>query len=430
MNMEEETQKTYTKMFGSDRNVFDIDVKSKIDTGGTLDETPNVLADTKFDGLLSVGKAMNVKTKKTQKENKSVNTHQMFNNKISSFDKNMSSMLSFGNKKNNFNVGNFISGSSKNIKKDFNVGNFLSMSTKSKNNFNVDKYVGGVEKQGWNRLKMQNNLNMFGDKDRDGVKNIFDCNPFDSSKQAEIHRVLGQSTRKVETYDVPIEERPVEVYDVERQPVQAEEPQVQQVQAEEPQQPSRFASGIKTLLIGTGLMKTEQQKIEEREYQKAMKEAEHKAKVQVYREIASGKTRGLYSGQLKKQRAIASRTQQPLYKRDVVEIREGLSRGAMEVTGSKAQGFDVSKFMGVGTSGYGIRMMAGGGRQLEQQPQQQIQQQTMPSQQQQEQQPISEPTASQPTSPQPQPGMVWSVKSKKWVRYTRKPYKQIYRQQY
>lgn len=41
------------------------------------------------------------------------------------------------------------------------------------------------------RMKMQNNLPMFGDYDKDKVPNIFDCDPFDPKKQAFIHDLVG-----------------------------------------------------------------------------------------------------------------------------------------------------------------------------------------------------------------------------------------------
>ena len=44
-----------------------------------------------------------------------------------------------------------------------------------------------VDKIGFNRIKQQKNLNLFGDRDGDGVKNIFDCQPRNKKKQGFIH---------------------------------------------------------------------------------------------------------------------------------------------------------------------------------------------------------------------------------------------------
>lgn len=51
----------------------------------------------------------------------------------------------------------------------------------------------------WSRLKIEGNLPMFGDKDKDKVMNIFDCQPYKKKEQALYHKVLSAITGKAQT---------------------------------------------------------------------------------------------------------------------------------------------------------------------------------------------------------------------------------------
>jgi len=51
-----------------------------------------------------------------------------------------------------------------------------------------------TEKLGWNRMKAQRGLSMFGDQDKDGTPNVFDCDPWDRKKQAVIDQALPGDT--------------------------------------------------------------------------------------------------------------------------------------------------------------------------------------------------------------------------------------------
>lgn len=63
-----------------------------------------------------------------------------------------------------------------------------------KNLFNVEVLarkgiIQRPDKVGWNRMKMQKGLSMFGDFDKDKVPNIFDCKPYDKMQQGLIHKL-------------------------------------------------------------------------------------------------------------------------------------------------------------------------------------------------------------------------------------------------
>lgn len=47
------------------------------------------------------------------------------------------------------------------------------------------------EKVAWSRLGKQKKINLFGDKDKDKLMNIFDCDPLNTKKQATYHKVLN-----------------------------------------------------------------------------------------------------------------------------------------------------------------------------------------------------------------------------------------------
>ncbi len=54
-----------------------------------------------------------------------------------------------------------------------------------------------TEMIGWSRLNKQKGLSLFGDADRDKTLNVFDCDPFDMTKQAKIHDLLKLGKEKV-----------------------------------------------------------------------------------------------------------------------------------------------------------------------------------------------------------------------------------------
>ena len=147
-------------------------------------------------------KGLDIEKKLNQKLN--VLDSSSFNFKGKSFDIqkkisnqfSMPSMSPFGNKGKSFNMNNKMKMSTMNITPSFNYkGKVPSFNYKGKVNeiekkmrFNINM---GLEKVGTDRLNKQKGLSMFGDKDGDRVPNIFDCQPYDKTKQAFIHKTLN-----------------------------------------------------------------------------------------------------------------------------------------------------------------------------------------------------------------------------------------------
>lgn len=73
--------------------------------------------------------------------------------------------------------------------------------------FSLSPDVSSPKNVGWKRMRQQKGLNMFGDYDKDGVANIFDCQPRDRNKQATYHKVLNFLGGKgyKEDYEVPLD---------------------------------------------------------------------------------------------------------------------------------------------------------------------------------------------------------------------------------
>lgn len=76
----------------------------------------------------------------------------------------------------------------------------------AKQNMFFKPIVGNTEQLSWNRVRKQYGLSLFGDQDRDGTPNVFDCDPWDRKKQAVIHdmvkfkRVINTPGGKLEVY--------------------------------------------------------------------------------------------------------------------------------------------------------------------------------------------------------------------------------------
>lgn len=55
---------------------------------------------------------------------------------------------------------------------------------------------GDLERAAWKRANNQKKISLFGDDDKDGVKNILDCRPLNFKKQGIAHRVKNLITGK------------------------------------------------------------------------------------------------------------------------------------------------------------------------------------------------------------------------------------------
>lgn len=553
----ENVDKTYNKVMGMEgQTPFGMgDIESKIDNGGSLDdETPNVLMDTKFNGLLSIGGSKKKSSKMVKSKNNFNNMSSMLNLGKTNSNFNVDKYLGTSSKKikGSFNPDNFLSMSSKKTKGGFNPSNFLSMSSKKTNgNFNVGKFIGGVkskndsfnvgkfiggvkntegnfdiskiiggsntEKQGWNRMNMQNNLSMFGDFDRDGTQNIFDCNPFDKTKQAKIHSMARD--KNLEVYSVepeqtndnyvelkprgritarqpqqlqqPMEEEPIipenvpEVgYDDIPTSGKQKQPQMEMVQewtskeeipstevgyVNKPTIRSKIGNTItgwgKETLSGLGLVKSDKRKQIEKQGKEMQSEVIKLAQAEAIKEITKAETKSQYNTRLKREIERRERMRDTnAFTRGIDSLNKGTRGAAGSILGGLGAGNPLNQeafSMALGerrgvapmelvpsssTSFQDkVNLSVGGnkfsGNMEEQEPQQTYRQQE-PQQtyrqpeQQTHRQPAPQQTYRQPArqqgpdTPPPQPGMVWSEASSKWVTYTRGRYnKNSYPQQ-
>jgi len=304
------------------------------------------------------------------------------------------------NKKSNIVVEKFLGN-----KKDNKINQFLMPVKKNMKvlqplqplNFNL-------ENVGWNRMQQQKNLSLFGDRDKDGVKNIFDCQPFNFRKQDRLSEVL-------EEYK-PEDEIPVEVVDEnEVEPVYSTEYEQEQV-AEEPKKSKileglknvggRFVRGTKKVLTDAEVIGTPQSNLYYTPERELFERAKLRGRLDAIRAIEREQ---LKRGSFSKGRA----------RRSFRELYTGLQLGSRQFTspqiiqasiepGIVQQGNKISNLIGLKRGGfYGERVIERG------EPQPQMQQPQMQQ--------------SQPTRPQFDPEQKkFSPYSKRRVTYIRGPY--------
>jgi hypothetical protein len=187
---------------------------SKIFSGKIYGDMPKIDVD-KTDKLVK-------DTVKTAKQSSGVIDNITFNS-----DKNIMNIKNkiYGNfsNKNNFNVKNILGNSSSN----HNVKNILGRTS----NISINGGYSNVEKQAWNRMKIQSYLPHWGDIDKDGVPNILDCQPLNPLKQGPENKLptykksgkgwVGTPVGSLRTYsqelDIP---EPVQLPRPVEQPVQ------------------------------------------------------------------------------------------------------------------------------------------------------------------------------------------------------------------
>lgn len=190
---------------------------------------------------------------------------------------------------------------------------------------------GGFEKIAWQRVGKQKKLNLFGDRDKDKLFNVFDCAPYNRKKQALYHKMIGTPVGKLETYKVeePAPEadisydynfpfQDIEVYKAGRKPnieVVEEEPMKKEGPSfidkvgwftkKAVQVGGKVKSGVKNTLTDVGIVKTPEERIE------AQKTKLEKAKLQQEVELAkikAGESVAKYRGQLAPKQGVVRQT--------------------------------------------------------------------------------------------------------------------------
>lgn len=357
----------------------------------------------------------------------------------------------------------------------------LGRATQETINFRTDKL-------GFKRIQQQKGLSLFGDYDKDKVKNVFDCDPYDRMKQGFLHKTMnlvkGKGFRENE--EIPVSQY---TYDEAKPNVEQNE-QIEydnthqsSVQPFVAQQAEQEKPAWKEFLYGAGVLKTEEHQIALRKAKQQQQYASRDAKQE--RDILAQQTR--HAQQIEKLKSKTELERERIKKGEKKEtpVRQ-LKTVSKQFGGAKKdieQGFfafrqgysgagtqfreppsiKFGRLMGMGAIGqqfqetsatkYGRLMGIGGqsysdkvqnlmgmpskkqslmGEKVQQvQPQSYAQPQPQygqPQPQYGQPQPPSQPQypqqiEAQPTGPPPEPGMSWSAKSKRWVKYERRPYR-------
>lgn len=309
-----------------------------------------------------------------------------------------------------------------------------------------DKIMGNInfrtDKIGWGRIGQQKGLKPFGDKDGDKLKNIFDCDPYNRKKQGYIHKVVnlvkGKGFREnvqtipvgEVTYEAVPPNRPIET-------LQQESTVVQPIQAQPIQQTQQPV--WKELLYGTGVLKTKEQQM----LAQQVKKEQELAKIQAQAEIEKERLKKIEAQKNKAKSTISeARTQLGGSIQDVERgigaFRQGYAQAqypqsnlpssryaAMLGAGAPKEPYDDKARRLFGLKTKSKTLPSNMGQPLTQQMQysQQAIHGQLPAQQYGQPQYGQTQPSAQPLGPPPEPGMTWSEKSKRWVKYERRPYR-------
>lgn len=316
------------------------------------------------------------------------------------------------------------------------IKSILGMENRLRGNTNVN-----TEQIGWSRIALQKGLPMFGDRDKDKVLNVFDCNPYDRKKQALIDTLIKRKVEtpigNLETYKTQDDTVPIEI--VSTSPMEGSYTTVMPEVKKEPwisatvtpvteETPAKEGPGFWTKLgkglIATGreagILKiplTPEQQIEQREQarQEVIKEREL-----AYRREMGRKYRTKYP--------YLPPTKESMFKDPLSEVARSFNRAGVLGASDK-----ISIMTGMGGGGGGYRMaemgvqqkggtgawqMAGMGV-VKPPMEAQVEAITTPS--------ISGTASYETPATQTEQGMVWSPYSKKYVRYPRGPYRKTKR---
>jgi len=254
-----------------------------------------------------------------------------------------------------------------------------------------DKVFGNIEKQSWRRMKKQKGLSLFGDADKDGVFNVFDCAPMNKFLQANIHKEL-------------------EVYDTTPLPKdKAVNVTPGKVAWEDTKEYAKSAP--KKLWLG--LTQPIRDRKAEREYILKVREAAREGEL----------------ARIKQGKVGAMQKYLPKGQTPVRDVTEALSQGASAIVGpaqAQTQGQKIANLIGLQRNNnqqiaYAAAQPSQGllpdyGQTISQPQPGQVVSQPQPGQ------PVSQQGTSGPKGAPPGPGYEWSEASKRWVTYKRGKY--------
>jgi len=235
------------------------------------------------------------------------------------------------------------------------------------------KVFGNIENQSWRRMKKQKGLPLFGDKDKDGSLNIFDCAPMNKFLQANVHSQL-------------------EVYDVEQKKLPDSKTYVAPGQVDWQDAKSFVKTAPKALWLG--ITEPFRENKQEAEYRKQLLEAARKGELE---RIKAGKVSPREYLKLNQKEKT----------RPVQEVSAALGQGTAPYTmvDESLGASKISRLIGLQRD-YGPQVGQAVGAPV------------------QEQVSVQQGGVSQPQQPQqPQQQLVYSERSKRPVSYKRGPYR-------
>lgn len=377
-------------------------------------------------------------------------------------------MKSMGN--NNFNL--FGSNSKK-----LDVSKLVSTSFNAEKDARSKLPKGHFDMLGWQRTKKQKGLKPLGDVDRDRVLNVFDCEPYNRKKQGFIDKTVNLvkgygfvESRDINPYQSVVES---DIEAAKQFGMAAGRGLVSGAQAVgrgAARLPGAVATGVRNVYQASGAPEYFERRAEQQQWEQQARRA---AQAEALKYAEKLKAEKLLKDEVRSALGLEQqpRMQQvtPQRQSEWQQLRQGASEGAMSFSprGMRETAADYVGLMGVGRRGgygsnfayadnsaYRVASLVGDagqgfwpskvqesvgarpimGQEMPMQPMQPVQpvqsMQRFPGiQTPQVAPPPGQQTQAQPEGQPPKPGMVWSERSKKWVKYPRGPYKKYSRPQ-
>lgn len=213
------------------------------------------------------------------------------------------------------------------------------------------------EKIGWGRLNQQKKLSLFGDKDKDKVMNILDCNPTNKNEQGFIHKTLnlvrGRGFRENEDVQLRRDfEQARQIYAPRRteQPVTVVARPVPR-ELEGPTFGQKLATGATNVLKGAGIIKSEQERMALAKEKTQRMKLRQQVEIERLKAMPRITDRRPYSGLGKTGQVIRAGEQ------SLGEFGIDLSRASIAVQ-PVSEIDKINRLVGMGGSGAGIMSMS------------------------------------------------------------------------